>query len=505
MKLPDNSTLVTMTDFGTLGYGTLEPGTTREENISFTGITQNADGTATLTGVTRGLNFVSPYTSSAALKLAHAGGVTFIITNNAPFYDGLLNKNDDETIVGTYTFTDTAVPRMNTAHTYGAGEEEYFATKRYADSLALAGAPDASTTQKGMAEEATQAEVDAGTAAGSAARLFVNPSTVRAKLYHDVAVDSVGTDSYAITVSPAPSAYAQGQVFQFKAGTANTGAATLNVNSLGAITIKKANGADLETNDIRANQIVQVVYNSTGPVFNMQSLLGNEFLTEADAQVAIQGGSYQYAADAGASDTYAITLSPAPTAYTTGMVVHFYANTANTGAATLNVNSLGAKTIKKKKDQDLETGDVEAGQILTVVYDGTNFQMQSELASANLVFKNGRQSHDLSVNGADTIAHGLGKTPLFVRVSLVFAIVDGSGTSIGVYNGTTVSLTYGYANSATVINDGSTSDIIHVITNPTTGDRTSATISVDATNITITWTKSGSPTGTPTYMWEAYA
>lgn len=37
---------------------------------------------------------------------------------------------------------------------------------------------DASTTVKGVVEEATQAEVDAGTAAGAQARLFVNPSTL---------------------------------------------------------------------------------------------------------------------------------------------------------------------------------------------------------------------------------------------------------------------------------------------------------------------------------------
>jgi hypothetical protein len=88
--------------------------------------------------------------------------------------------------------------------------------------------------------------------------------------------------------------------------------------------------------------------------------------------------SHIYAADAGTTDAYAITLDPAPSAYTTGMVINFYANTANTGAATLNVNSLGAKTIKKHHDQDLADGDIEAGQIVTVVYDGTNFQMQSQ-------------------------------------------------------------------------------------------------------------------------------
>lgn len=98
--------------------------------------------------------------------------------------------------------------------------------------------------------------------------------------------------------------------------------------------------------------------------------------------VLVQDSKYTYAADAEASDTYVITLTPAPAAYATGQVFSFKANTANTGAATLNVNALGAKTIKKLHDQDLATGDIEAGQIVLVVYDGTNFQMLSQLASA---------------------------------------------------------------------------------------------------------------------------
>lgn len=91
-----------------------------------------------------------------------------------------------------------------------------------------------------------------------------------------------------------------------------------------------------------------------------------------------------FATDGEASDTYAVTLSPVPTSYFTGMVVRFSANTANTGAATLNVNSLGAKTIKRNHDQDLITNDIEAGQIVTVVYDGTNFQMESQLGNSGV-------------------------------------------------------------------------------------------------------------------------
>ena len=91
----------------------------------------------------------------------------------------------------------------------------------------------------------------------------------------------------------------------------------------------------------------------------------------------IQNSTHTYAADAEASDTYAITLSPAPSAYAAGQSFKFKANTANTGGATLNVNALGAKTILKNTDQALATGDIEAGSIVEVTYDGTNFQLGS--------------------------------------------------------------------------------------------------------------------------------
>lgn len=98
----------------------------------------------------------------------------------------------------------------------------------------------------------------------------------------------------------------------------------------------------------------------------------------------VQDGSIVYAADSVGTDAYAVTLSPVPTAYTTGMVITFKAGVANTGACTLNVNGLGAKTIKKNHDVDLADSDIELGQMVTVAYDGTNFQMQSQKANSDV-------------------------------------------------------------------------------------------------------------------------
>lgn len=90
--------------------------------------------------------------------------------------------------------------------------------------------------------------------------------------------------------------------------------------------------------------------------------------------------SLNYCADAGSTDAYACSLTPAITAYTTGQVVYVKANTANTGAATLALNGLAVKSIKKTYGgvtTALGDNDIRAGQIVGLVYDGTNFQMQS--------------------------------------------------------------------------------------------------------------------------------
>lgn len=87
--------------------------------------------------------------------------------------------------------------------------------------------------------------------------------------------------------------------------------------------------------------------------------------------------SYNFAADAEASDTYVISLDPAPDGYVTGMLITFTANTANTGACTVNVNALGAKSLKVNHDRDPGNGYIESGSVVTAVYDGTNFQITS--------------------------------------------------------------------------------------------------------------------------------
>jgi hypothetical protein len=96
--------------------------------------------------------------------------------------------------------------------------------------------------------------------------------------------------------------------------------------------------------------------------------------SDAVNAIAIQSQQLTFGNALGSTNAYSLSLIPAPTAYVAGMMLTFKANAANTGAATLNVNNLGTVALKKNVTNDLATGDIVSGQMVIVIYDGTNFQ-----------------------------------------------------------------------------------------------------------------------------------
>jgi hypothetical protein len=83
--------------------------------------------------------------------------------------------------------------------------------------------------------------------------------------------------------------------------------------------------------------------------------------------------------DTGTTNAYAVQLDRAITAYVSRACYSFLAASSNTGPATLNVSSLGGVPIKKFQGGglvDLANGDISAGQIVQVCYDGTVMQRQ---------------------------------------------------------------------------------------------------------------------------------
>jgi len=81
--------------------------------------------------------------------------------------------------------------------------------------------------------------------------------------------------------------------------------------------------------------------------------------------------AHYYKKDAGSTDAYVVALSPAITSYTEGMTLDIFCKNTNTGTATLDAGG-GAKDLRKYYNDALETGDIEAGAIITVKWDSAN-------------------------------------------------------------------------------------------------------------------------------------
>ena len=76
----------------------------------------------------------------------------------------------------------------------------------------------------------------------------------------------------------------------------------------------------------------------------------------------------------GAANAQTLTYGAAPAGYFQGQRFCFIAGFTNTGAATLNVNGIGARAIQLAAAA-LTGGEIVAGQMVTVAYDGTQFQI----------------------------------------------------------------------------------------------------------------------------------
>ena len=143
------------------------------------------------------------------------------------------------------------------------------------------------------------------------------------------------------------------------------------------------------------------------------------------------GTPVDYSVDAVGTDAYAITPTPAIHAYTLGQRFTFKAGTANTGPATLAVSGLSATAITKFGATALATGDILANQVVTVVYDGTQFQIVSVkpvsevigIAQGGTGLSAVSYGHGVTTRAMDgasaavTIAHGLGVAPKRIRVT----------------------------------------------------------------------------------------
>jgi hypothetical protein len=91
----------------------------------------------------------------------------------------------------------------------------------------------------------------------------------------------------------------------------------------------------------------------------------------------VQMGTSRTGVDTGEVNAYVVSIDPAPTAYTEGLEIWLKTSQSNTGAATINVNSLGVIDIRRHGLDPLLAGDIPANYFTLIKYSGGYFQIVS--------------------------------------------------------------------------------------------------------------------------------
>jgi hypothetical protein len=150
-------------------------------------------------------------------------------------------------------------------------------------------------------------------------------------------------------------ALANGISYWLKYNSTNTSTITLNINGLGAKSVLKYGNVPLTASDLVMGHYYEHIYNGTAFEITLETnKVVKEYLT------------------ASGTDTYTSNLELDYGIYVNAMYPVKFTN-ANTGAATLNLNGLGAKNIYTSSGAALSSGDILANSTRILIYNGSDF------------------------------------------------------------------------------------------------------------------------------------
>lgn len=227
---------------------------------------------------------------------------------------------------------------------------------------------------------------------------------IEARVGDYVTSTNVG-NAYTVALDPVVTAYTAKTAFAFKASAANTGATTLNAGG-GAKALVREDGTAMVAGDIPSGAVVTVVFDTATDSFRVTEMVASQ------VAAAIQRQAYTAFDTAGAAPSFTLTAAPAITAYAAGQRFRVKFGVAGNGSDTLNVNALGAKSLKQYDRAGAKVAAViTAGQLADVEYDGVDFVILDPLPSAG-----GQQI--FTANGTFTVPAG---------VSRIFVTLLGGG------------------------------------------------------------------------------
>src|SRR6185437_11236136 len=186
-------------------------------------------------------------------------------------------------------------------------------------------------------------------------------------------------NNFTATATPVPTTLVPGMTIRLRAAGPNTGVATFNLNGLGASAIHRANGSAVQAGDINANMMVELVWD--GSAWQIANYFGFSSSTINNNTFTL---TIPYAADGGSVNAMTAAFSPALTSLAAGQEVIVKAANTNTGPVTLACNALAAKAVTNADGSALTASAFVAGEMLWLLYDGTQFQLTHHLGPTYL-------------------------------------------------------------------------------------------------------------------------
>lgn len=213
--------------------------------------------------------------------------------------------------------------------------------------------------------------------------------------------------------------------------------------------------------------------------------------------------------DSGAADAYVLTAIgsyKSPIAYTNGMSIRFKPGIVNTGGAvTVNVASLGVKTIKQSDGTtNPAAGDMAASRDIMLMYDGTVFRIFSPAvvaAASQAQMETGTSTSVVTTPGRQQFHPGHPKfwgyitlsagTPTLQTSFNVVSIVD-QGVGQFTFNFTTNFSSVNYAVTTSANKDNTTASCAQSYTNQAVGsirvtvtEVTSGGVNIDPNSLSV--------------------
>jgi hypothetical protein len=163
-----------------------------------------------------------------------------------------------------------------------------------------------------------------------------------------------------------------------------------NVTTPDNYTITKSGGGPISSSDVVTMTVSAGTVTQEGTPVNASNLnkIENAVDTLNDEALRVEKVT-QAITTTGSSNAYVVTNTNVYTSYVSGMIINIKANFSNTGSATINVDGLGAKTIKKQTvDGKVVVGinDIISGATYILIYDGTDFLVDSWSYPYNTVY-----------------------------------------------------------------------------------------------------------------------